>query len=102
MDYHVTAIVTTTPVEEAINIFDKYDRSALPIITEAGMLVGIVSFDDILDTVQERTTEDRHRFGGTEGLELSYTLSSRLGLVETRAGWLVILFFGWLLTASSS
>jgi len=101
MDYHVTAIVTTTPVEEAINIFDKYDRSALPIITEAGMLVGIVTFDDILDTVQEQTTEDIHRFGGTEGLELSYTQSSLLSLVEKRAGWLVILFFGEMLTASA-
>lgn len=101
MDYHVTAIVTTTPVEEAINIFDKYDRAALPIVTEAGTLVGIVTFDDILDTVQEQTTEDIHRFGGTEGLELSYTQSSLFSLVEKRAGWLVILFFGEMLTASA-
>ncbi len=101
MDRHVLAITTTTPVEEAVEIFDKYDRSALPIITHNGVLVGIVTFDDILDRVQEQTTEDIHRFGGTEGLEVSYTQSSLLELVKKRAGWLVILFFGEMLTASA-
>ena len=101
MDAHVLAIKTTTSIEEAVDIFDKYDRSALPIITESGVLVGIVTFDDILDRVQEQTTEDIHRFGGTEGLDVSYTQSSLLELVKKRAGWLVILFFGEMLTASA-
>lgn len=101
MDYHVTAITTTTPVEEALDIFDRYDRSALPIITQAGVLVGIVTFDDIMDAMQEQTTEDIHKFGGTEGLEVSYTQTSLVELVKKRAGWLVILFFGEMLTASA-
>jgi len=101
MDAHVTAIVATTPVEEALDIFDKYDRSALPIITEGGVLVGIVTFDDILDRIKEQTTEDIHKFGGTEGLDMSYTQSSLMELVKKRAGWLVILFFGEMLTASA-
>ncbi len=101
MDRHVLAITTTTPIEEAVEIFDKYDRSALPIITKSGVLVGIVTFDDILDRVQEQTTEDIHKFGGTEGLEVSYTQSTLLDLVKKRASWLVILFFGEMLTASA-
>lgn len=101
MDRHVLAISSTTPIEEAVEIFDKYDRSALPIITEAGVLVGIVTFDDILDTIQQQTTEDIHKFGGTEGLDMSYTQSSLSQLVKKRAGWLVILFFGEMLTASA-
>lgn len=101
MDAHVTAIVATMPVEDALDIFDKYDRSALPIITKGGVLVGIVTFDDILDQIQEQTTEDIHKFGGTEGLDMSYTQSSLLELVKKRAGWLVILFFGEMLTASA-
>ncbi len=101
MDYHVLAINTTTSIEEAVDIFDKYDRSALPIVTEAGVLVGIVTFDDILDRLQEQTTEDIHRFGGTEGLEMSYIQSSLTDLVKKRASWLVILFFGEMLTASA-
>lgn len=101
MDEHVTAITSTTSIEEAVEIFDKYDRSALPIITNSGVLVGIVTFDDILDRVQKQTTEDIHKFGGTDGLDLSYTQSSLLELVQKRAGWLVILFFGEMLTASA-
>lgn len=101
MDYHVLSIKTTTPVEEAIDIFDRYDRAALPIVTEAGVLVGIVTFDDILDQVQKETTEDIHKFGGSEGLEMSYTQSTLKDLVKKRAGWLVILFFGEMLTASA-
>ena len=101
MDRHVTSITTTTPIEEAVGIFDKYDRSALPIVTQAGVLVGIVTFDDIIDRIKEQTTEDIHKFGGTEGLEVSYTQSSLLELVQKRAGWLVILFFGEMLTASA-
>lgn len=101
MDRHITAITTTTPIEEAVDIFDRYDRSALPIITHAGVLVGIVTFDDIMDQMQEQTTEDIHKFGGTEGLEVSYVQSSLLELVKKRAGWLVILFFGEMLTASA-
>lgn len=101
MDRHVTSIVTTTPIEEAVEIFDKYDRSALPIVTHAGVLVGIVTFDDIMDSIKEQTTEDIHKFGGTEGLELSYTQSTLRELVQKRAGWLVILFFGEMLTASA-
>lgn len=101
MDAHVLAITTTTSIEEAVDIFDKYDRSALPIITESGVLVGIVTFDDILDRIQEQTTEYIHRFGGTEGLDMSYTQSTLSDLVRKRAGWLVILFFGEMLTASA-
>lgn len=101
MDAHVLAITTTTSIEEAVDIFDKYDRSALPIITESGVLVGIVTFDDILDRVQEQTTEDIQKFGGTEGLDMSYTQSTLSDLVKKRAGWLVILFFGEMLTASA-
>lgn len=101
MDRHVTAITTTTPLEEAVDIFDRYDRAALPIVTEAGVLVGIVTFDDIMDTLEDITTEDIHKFGGSEGLEVSYTQTSLLELVQKRAGWLVILFFGEMLTASA-
>src|SRR5690554_7910065 len=93
MDRHVTSITTTTPIEEAVGIFDKYDRSALPIVTKAGVLVGIVTFDDIIDRIKEQTTEDIHKFGGTEGLEVSYTQSSLLELVQK--SWMVSHLVFW-------
>lgn len=101
MDRHVKSIKSTTPIEEAVEIFDRYDRSALPIVTERGVLVGIVTFDDIMDAMEDITTEDIHKFGGSEGLELSYTQTSLMEMVKKRAGWLVILFFGEMLTASA-
>ncbi len=100
MDRHVLAITSTTSVEDAVEIFDKYDRSALPIITESSVIVGIVSFDDILYKVQEQTTEEIQKFGGTKGLEMSYTESTLFDLVK-KTSWLVILFFGEMLTASA-
>lgn len=101
MDFNYVAVRATTHMEEAFNIFEKYDRSALPIITENGTLVGIVTHDDILDKIKERDTEDIQKFGGVEGLDLSYTRTPLLELVKKRAGWLVILFLGEMLTASA-
>ncbi|MFD1630629.1 magnesium transporter [Pseudopedobacter beijingensis] len=101
MDRNFISITSTTPMETAFDIFEKYDRSALPIITENGVLIGIVTFDDILDKITERDTEDIQKFGGVEGLDLSYTKTSMIELVRKRAGWLVILFLSEMLTASA-
>lgn len=101
MDKSFISITTTTPIETALDIFEKYDRSALPITTEKGVLVGIVTSDDILDRMKERDTEDIQKFGGMEGLDLSYTKTSMTDLVRKRAGWLIILFIGEMFTASA-
>ena len=101
IDHNFVSITTTTPMEEAFDTFEKYDRSALPITTEKGVLVGIVTFDDILDKIKERDTEDIQKFGGMEELDLSYTHTPLFELVRKRAGWLIILFLGEMLTASA-
>ncbi|HTO14206.1 MAG TPA: magnesium transporter [Edaphocola sp.] len=101
MDSNFVSITTVSSIEDSFSIFDKYDRSALPIITEHGTLVGIVTFDDILDKIKDRDTEDIQKFGGVEGLDLSYTQTPMMELVKKRAGWLVILFLGEMLTASA-
>lgn len=101
MDYSFVNLTTTMHREDAIEYFDKYDRAALPVTSESGVLVGIVTFDDILDEVEKRNTEDIQKFGGLEALELSYTDTSLLNLVKKRGGWLVVLFLGEMLTASA-
>uniref|UniRef100_F4C7H6 Magnesium transporter MgtE n=2 Tax=Sphingobacteriaceae TaxID=84566 RepID=F4C7H6_SPHS2 len=101
MDESFIAITTTTSIETALDIFEKYDRAALPIITEKGVLVGIVTSDDILDKMKELDTEDIQKFGGVEELDLSYTQTSLVDLVKKRAGWLIILFIGEMFTASA-
>ncbi len=87
--------------EIAVKVFQDHDRVALPVIDKSGILVGIVTVDDVMDVVEEENTEDFQKFGGTEGLELSYTKTSLWELVKKRAGWLVILFLSEMLTASA-
>jgi len=101
MDYNFVSITTTEKIEDSFKAFQKYDREALPIITENGTLVGIVTFDDILSKIEQRDTEDIQKFGGVEGLDLSYTNTKLFDLVRKRAGWLIILFVGEMLTASA-
>ncbi len=100
-DGNFIAIKTQTSIEDSFEFFNKYDRDALPIVSDNGTLVGIVTFDDILDQINARDTEDIQKFGGTEELDLSYTKTPLLEMVKKRAGWLVILFLGEMLTASA-
>lgn len=101
LDHTFVSITSTQKLEEGLKIFEKYEREALPIISEHGILVGIVTFDDIMDKISERDTEDIHKFGGSEGLDLSYTETPLFTMVKKRAGWLVILFIGEMFTASA-
>lgn len=100
-DNHFVAITTTTSKEDAVPYFEKYDRSALPIVTESGVLVGIVTIDDILDQIEQQNTEDIQKFGGLEALDEPYTQTSWTEMIRKRANWLIILFLSEMLTASA-
>ncbi len=100
MDNKFIALQTLMDQEEAVQIFRQYDRSALPVITENQVLVGIVTVDDILDVAEAEATEDIQKFGGLEALDLPYVKTSVTTMIKKRAGWLVILFLGEMLTAS--
>lgn len=100
-DNHFVAITTTTSKEDAVQYFEKYDRTALPIVTEGGVLVGIVTIDDILDQIESQNTEDIQKFGGLDALDLPYIQTSWTEMIKKRATWLVILFFSEMLTASA-
>lgn len=101
MDNEFVALNANMHNEEAITIFEKYDRSALPVISDSGVLVGIVTADDMLDQVAKRDTEDIQKFGGLEALDLPYLSTGVFDMVKKRAGWLVILFLSEMLTASA-
>ena len=101
MDNNFVSLTTTTQIEDAFEVFEKYDRFTIPIVTVNGILVGIVTFDDILDRMKIRDTEDIQKFGGMEELDVSYTKTPITELIKKRAGWLVILFVGEMFTASA-
>ena len=73
MDENFIALNVTDSQEEAVNVFRKYDRAALPVVDSAGVLVGIVTVDDMLDVAEEEATEDIQKLGGMEALDEPYT-----------------------------
>ena len=101
MDENFIALNVTDSQEEAVNVFRKYDRTALPVVDSTGVLVGVVTIDDMLDVAEEEATEDIQKFGGMEALDEPYMRIPLWRMVRKRAGWLVILFLGEMLTATA-
>jgi magnesium transporter len=101
MDENFVSLNVTDSQEDAVNIFRKYDRTALPVVDSGGVLVGLVTIDDMLDVAEEEATEDIQKFGGMEAVDETYMRIPLLTMVRKRAGWLVVLFLGEMLTASA-
>jgi magnesium transporter len=101
MDRSFVHLTVNETQEEALNIFRKYDRAALPVVDSNGVLVGIVTQDDMLDVAEEEATEDIQKIGGMEALDEPYMRISLWRMVRKRAGWLIILFLGEMLTATA-
>jgi len=95
------ALSVSDSQQDALNVFRKYDRTALPVVDSNGILVGIVTIDDMLDVAEAEATEDIQKFGGMEALEEPYMRIPLWRMVRKRAGWLVILFLGETLTATA-
>jgi magnesium transporter len=100
-DQSFVALNVTDSQQDALNIFRRYDRAALPVVDSSGVLVGIVTADDMLDVAEKEATEDIQKFGGMEALEEPYMRIPVWRMVRKRAGWLVILFLGEMLTATA-
>jgi magnesium transporter len=100
-DRNFTALNATDSQQDALNVFRKYDRAALPVVDSNGVLVGIVTSDDMLDVAEEEATEDIQKLGGMEALDEPYTTIPFLRMVKKRATWLIILFLGEMLTATA-
>jgi magnesium transporter len=101
MDHHFIALKATNDQETAVNVFRQADRAALPVTDSDGVLIGIVTSDDMLDVAEERATEDIQKFGGSEALAEPYMKIAFARMVRKRASWLVILFLGEMLTATA-
>jgi magnesium transporter len=100
-DQNFVELNVTDSQENALNIFRKYDRTALPVVDNAGVLVGIVTTDDMLDVAEEEATEDIQKFGGMAALEEPYLRLPLRDMVWKRAPWLAILLVGEMLTATA-
>ncbi len=101
MDENFVALHVYDDQETAVEAFKKYDRVALPVIDGAGILIGIVTVDDVFDIAEEETTEDIHKQAAMEALEEPYSSIPLLNMIKKRAGWLAVLFLGEMFTASA-
>lgn len=100
-DNYFVALQVEDSEQDAINIFRKYDRVALPVVDSKGVLLGIVTFDDIMDAAVKEDTQDIQNIGGVEALTEPYMATPFFSLMHKRMSWLIILFVGEMFTATA-
>ena len=101
---NLISVTTHADQEEVARMFSKYDFLALPVVDRENRMVGIVTFDDAMDVIEEETTEDIEIMGGMLPSEKPYLKSSALELFKNRIPWLMLLmvsatFTGLIITA---
>ncbi len=95
------SLTATDDQETAVGEFKKYDVTVLPVVDSGGVLLGVVTVDDVFDVAERESTEDIQKLGGMEALDAPYLQIGLMSMVKKRAGWLALLFMGEMLTASA-
>ena len=99
-----TEVVSVSPAadrEEVARVIANYDLVAVPVVSESGHIMGVITVDDVIDAMQEEQTEDVQKLGGMEALDEPYSTISFWRMIKKRAGWLSALFLGEMLTATA-
>jgi magnesium transporter len=87
--------------EEVARLTSNYDLVAIPVVSESGHLMGVITVDDVIDIIQEEQTEDVQKLGGMEALDEPYMQIGFWRMIKKRAGWLCALFIGEMFTATA-
>jgi magnesium transporter len=87
--------------EDVARMISKYNLLAVPVVDDAGVVLGIVTVDDVIDAIVREQTEDAQKFGGMQALDEPYPEISFGGMIKKRAGWLCALFLSEMLTATA-
>ncbi|OOG28148.1 magnesium transporter [Thioalkalivibrio denitrificans] len=93
MQPDVISIPADEDQEEAARLIRHYDLEVLPVVDSVGRIAGIITVDDIMDVVEEETTEDFQKMGSVGVLNLSIKEATTTLLYRKRIGWLIILVF---------
>ena len=104
MSTNVICVSTQTDQEEVAKMLAKYNFLALPVVDGEDRMVGIITFDDAMDVIEEETTEDMEIMGGMLPSEKTYLRSTAFDLFKNRIPWLMLLmvsatFTGLIITA---
>ena len=98
MDTRVISVNTHEDKEVVANMFQKYDFLALPVVDRDNRLVGIVTFDDAMDVIEEENTEDISRWAAVTPNEESYFRTGVFKHAKSRIVWLLILMISATIT----
>ncbi len=90
MDGQPVFVTTSTDQEEAAKTMSRYDLQTIPVVDKEERLVGILTFDDILDVIQEEATEDFERMAGIQPVEENYLEAGVITLARKRLTWLLV------------
>lgn len=101
MHTDVVKIPVDLDQEQIGQIFSKSELMAIPVIDLDNKMVGIVTFDDIAQAVQQEATEDIHKIGAVETLDAPYLQITLSEMLKKRAGWLLVLFVGEMFTMTA-
>jgi magnesium transporter len=93
MDNSYASVSAFAEAEEAVRVIRRYDQVALPVLDSGGVLVGIVTVDDLLDVAHEEATEDFHRVGSVGPIFTGMLETPLRVLFQRRIGWLLALVF---------
>lgn len=96
METDTITVKADTDQEECSELMTRYNLIALPVVTEIGTLLGVITVDDVLDVLVEEATEDIQKMGGAQPLGVPYLLTKTTSVFSKRIFWLLLLF----LTAS--
>ena len=98
MNENVTSVTTETDQEEVAQMLSDYNFMALPVVDKEGRMVGIVTFDDAMDIIEEETTEDIAKMAGIVPPEKTYLRTSVWEIFKQRIPWLSVLMLSATLT----
>lgn len=87
--------------EQVARVFSSHSLFAIPVVDDQGRMKGLVTYDDVADVVQQEATEDIQKLGGMEALEAPYFNTGFFAMIKKRGGWLLVLFFGEMFTATA-
>ena len=107
MDEHVISVNTMDDQEQVAQMLSKYNFLALPVVDNDTRLVGIITFDDAMDVLEEETTEDIEKMAGMLPSDKTYLRSNAWDLFKHRIPWLALLmvsatFTGMIITGFES
>jgi magnesium transporter len=93
MDDTFVSLQAVEDRERAVETMSRYDVAVLPVVDSEGVMLGIVTFDDVMDVAEEEATEDFHKMGSVQLARIPLREAAVTTLYRARVGWLLILVF---------